>query len=90
MSQAVSVPSRFTPARMREIEGWRLVVAAMSSSRSYMMRTGRPLFHASSAAWPPIMDGYSSLPPNPPPVTVCATRTFSAGSANIFMSALCT
>jgi len=90
MSQAVSVPSRLTPARIRHTDGWRLVVAAMSSSRSYMILTGRPLFHASSAACPPIIDGYSSLPPKPPPVTVWITRTCSAGSANRRISALWT
>ena len=37
-----------------------------------------------------IIDGYSSLPPKPPPVTVWITRTFSAGSANARHSALCT
>ena len=41
-----------------------------------MILTGRPDLSASSAAWPAIIDGYSSLPPNPPPVSVCTTRTF--------------
>ena len=36
--------------------------------------TGRPDFHASSAAWPAMIDGYSSLPPKPPPVSICTTR----------------
>ena len=30
-------------------------------------------------ACPAMMDGYSSLPPNPPPVSVWMTRTFSGG-----------
>ena len=29
----------------------------MSSARSYMILTGLPDFHASSAAWPAIIDG---------------------------------
>ncbi len=90
ISHAVSVPSRMTPARMRQVHGWRLVVAAMSSRRSYMILTGRPLFHASSAAWPPIIEGYSSLPPKPPPVTVWITRTWSPARPKMRVSALWT
>ncbi len=86
----MSVPSFFTPARTVMTAGWRLVVAAMSSSRSYMILTGRPLFHASSAAWPPIIDGYSSLPPKPPPVSSCTTRARSAGTPKHFMRPFCT
>ena len=43
--------------------------------------TGRPDFHASSAAWPAIIVGYSSLPPNPPPVSIWTTRILSARQA---------
>ena len=54
---AVIRPSRRTPVRWRTIEGWRLVVAAMSSSRSYTSFTGRPDLRASKAAWPAMIDG---------------------------------
>ena len=54
---AVIRPSRVTPVRWRTSEGWRLVVAAMSSRRSYTSFTGRPDFSASSAAWPAMIEG---------------------------------
>ena len=40
----------------------------------HLHRPVRPC-SASSAAWPAIIDGYSSLPPKPPPVSVWTTRT---------------
>ena len=55
-----------------------------------MIFTGRPDFLASSAAWPAIMFGYSSLPPKPPPVTAWITRTLSPGRSKIGFIALCT
>ena len=34
-----------------------------------------------------MIDGYSSLPPKPPPVSICTTRAFSAGTSKSFISA---
>ena len=48
----------------------------MSSSRVKIRRTGRPVARASSAACAPGAEGASSLPPNPPPVTVCTMRAW--------------
>src|SRR6266404_5056085 len=64
MVKSISIPSSFpsfeTAVRCLVTEGCRLVVATMSSARSYMIFTGLPDFQASSAAWPAIIDGYSS------------------------------
>ena len=91
MSIAVSRPSRVTPVRWRTIAGMPLgrrdhVLDAVVDRSS---PAGRAL-SASSAAWPAIIDGYSSLPPNPPPVSVCTTRTLSSGSPSSTVSARCT
>ena len=82
------MPSSSKPAWIFVRLGWRLVVAHMSSSLSYTSFTGRPAFRASSAAWPAMTFGYSSLPPKPPPVTVWTTRTFLGGRASTGPSAL--
>ena len=52
--------------------------------------TGRPDFRASSAAWPAIRFGYSSLPPKPPPVTAWITRILWPGRSKSGFIALCT
>ena len=57
MSCATSRPSRVTPVRCRVTDGWRFVVAARSSCRSYAIRTGRPALRASSATWIARSDG---------------------------------
>ena len=88
MSIATSRPSFVMPVRWRVLDGCRLVVATMSSARSYTIFTGRSDFHASSAAWPARIEGYSSLPPNPPPVSIWTTRIFSPGRLKSAASAL--
>src|SRR5438034_456459 len=75
MSWARSRPSVVSAVRWRTRDGWRFVVDAMSSGRSYTILTGRPALSASNAACSAIVDGYSSLPPKPPPVGVWITRT---------------
>jgi hypothetical protein len=70
--------------------GWRFVVAAMSSSRSYTILTGRPAFFATVAQCAASIDGYSSLPPKPPPVTDCVMTTPSASQPRKCFIALCT
>jgi hypothetical protein len=55
-----------------------------------MIFTGRPDFMASSEACAASMDGYSSLPPNAPPVSAWITRMFSAGKPVSATKALCT
>ena len=57
MSCATRCPSWVTPVRWRITDGWRFVVAAMSSCRSYVIRTGRPALRASSAAWMARIEG---------------------------------
>jgi len=51
---------------------------------------GFPDFHASRAAWAASIEGYSSFPPNPPPVSVCTTRMPSFGRPKSCTRALCT
>jgi hypothetical protein len=87
MSWATSRPSRVTPVRWRTTDGCRLVVAAMSSCRSYTIRTGRPALRANRAAWMEIIDGYSSLPPKPPPVSSWMTTTRSPSRSIARLSA---
>ena len=58
------------------------------TARQTEHRAGFPDFMASSAACPAIIDGYSSFPPNAPPVSVWTTRTLSSGSEQSFISAL--
>ena len=89
-SIASSRPSRVTAVRCFVRDGCRFVVATMSSARLYTIFTGRPDFQASSAAWPAMIDGYSSFPPKPPPVSICTTRIFSAGRLKSPASARCT
>ncbi len=55
-----------------------------------MTLTGRPALRASSAAWAAIIDGYSSLPPKPPPVTDCAMTTCWSFRSSSGFIALCT
>ncbi len=42
------------------------------------MRTGLRHFSASSAAWRAMIEGYSSLPPKPPPVSAWTTTASSS------------
>src|SRR3984893_19590481 len=58
-SIATSLPSRVTPVRCRVRDGWRFVVATISSARSYIILTGFPDFQASSDACAGIIAGYS-------------------------------
>ena len=81
MSWATSFPDLVTPVRCRMIDGCRFVVAARSSCRSYAIRTGRPALRARREAWIARIEGYSSLPPNAPPVSSWTTTTRSRSSA---------
>ena len=78
------------PVRMRMRAGWRLDITAMSSSRVKMRRTGRPVAMASSATWAPGAEGASSLPPKPPPVTVCTMRARFRSQPSAEATAFCT
>ena len=54
------------------------------------MRTGRPTLRASSAAWSAIIDGYSSFPPKPPPVSAWTTCVWASSMPEARFSALWT
>ena len=77
MSWATSRPSLVTPVRWRTIAGWRFVVAR-DVLVAVVDHPDRPLaFSARSAAWSASIEGYSSLPPNPPPVSSWMTRAWT-------------
>ncbi len=54
------------------------------------MRTGRATRLASKAAWMAIIEGYSSLPPKPPPVSAWMTTARPLSMASARLRALCT
>ena len=75
---------------MRDEAGWRLVVASMSSC-AVVDHLDRPPATSSPAAprAPASIDGYSSLPPKPPPVTAWMMLHLVAGSPKSDSGAPC-